>query len=104
MTRSVLMDHGTSNENLIALMRSTLECGTHWCADSRLLSEGDVFVAYPGKQGDGRLYIDAAIASGAAAVLMHVDTAEGWQTAEYAVPLFAVLQLKDRLGALADLW
>ncbi|MFY9138366.1 bifunctional UDP-N-acetylmuramoyl-L-alanyl-D-glutamate--2,6-diaminopimelate ligase MurE/UDP-N-acetylmuramoyl-tripeptide--D-alanyl-D-alanine ligase MurF [Zwartia sp.] len=104
MTRSVLMDHSTSNENLIALMRSTLECGTHWCADSRLLSEGDVFVAYPGKQGDGREYIDAAIASGAAAVLMHVDTVKGWQTAEYAVPLFAVLQLKDRLGALADLW
>ena len=104
MTRSVLMDDRTSNENLIALMRRSLECGSHWCADSRILSQGDVFIAYPGKQGDGRDYIEAAIAAGAAAVLMHVDTVEGWQTTEYAVPLFAVLRLKDRLGVLADLW
>ena len=104
MTHSVLMDDRTSNENLIALMRRTHECGTHWCADSRLLAHGDVFVACPGKQGDGRAFIDAAIAAGASAILMHVDTVVGWQTAEYAVPLFAVVQLKNRLGALADLW
>lgn len=104
MTHSILIDARTSDESLIALVRRSHACGTHWCADSRLLSRGDVFVAYPGKQGDGRAFIDAAIAAGAAAVLMHVDTVEGWQTAEYAVPLFAVLQLKDRLGALADLW
>lgn len=104
MTRSILINDSTSNENLIALMRRTFECGTDWCADSRLLSRGDVFVAYPGKQGDGRDYIENAISGGAAAVLMHVEAEDGWQTTDYSVPLFAVFNLKERLGALADLW
>jgi len=39
------------------------------CADSRAVKPGDVFVAMPGHRVDGRDYIDAAIARGAAAVL-----------------------------------
>ncbi|RLJ67767.1 UDP-N-acetylmuramoylalanyl-D-glutamate--2,6-diaminopimelate ligase [Sulfurisoma sediminicola] len=39
------------------------------CADSRAVGRGDVFVAMPGHRVDGRDYIDAAIANGAAAVL-----------------------------------
>ena len=104
MTRSVLIDDRTSNENLIALLRRSVECGTHLHADSRVLSQGDVFVACPGRQGDGRLFVDAAIARGAAAVLMHGDSVEGWQSAEFAVPVFVVYHLRERLGALADLW
>lgn len=104
MTRSVFIDDCTSSDNLIALMRQTVECGAHWCSDSRLLSRGDVFVAYPGKQSDGRDFIEAAIAKGAAAVLMHVESQERWQTTDEAVQVFAVLKLKERLGALADLW
>jgi len=42
---------------------------TNLCADSRAVRRGDVFVAMPGHRVDGRDYIDAAIASGAAAVL-----------------------------------
>ncbi|MBS1136828.1 MAG: UDP-N-acetylmuramyl-tripeptide synthetase, partial [Proteobacteria bacterium] len=37
--------------------------------DSRALEPGDVFVAYPGARTDGRRFIDAAVAGGAAAVL-----------------------------------
>lgn len=37
--------------------------------DSRLIQAGDLFLAYPGTTTDGRLYIDKAIASGAAAVV-----------------------------------
>jgi murE/murF fusion protein len=104
MIRSIFIDDRTSNVNLIALIRQTVECGTHWCSDSRLLSRGDVFVAYPGKQSDGRDFIDAAIAKGASAVLVHAESQERWQTKDEAVPLFAVLKLKERLGTLADLW
>lgn len=104
MTRSVLIDDRTSDENLIALLRSAIECGAHWFADSRVISQGDVFVAYPGKQGDGRDFVDSAIARGASAVLLHVDDAQSWQAVDYPVPVFSVLGLKSRLGALADLW
>ena len=104
MTRSVLIDDRTSNENLIALLRRSVECGAHLHADSRVLSHGDVFVACPGRQGDGRHFIDAAIARGASAVLMHGDSVEGWNPTEFAVPVFVVHHLRGRLGALADLW
>lgn len=104
MTRSVLIDDRTSDENLIGLVRRAVECGAHWFADSRVLSPGDVFVACPGKQGDGRAFVDAAIARGAAAILMHVDANQAWQPVDYAVPVLAVMGLKTRLGALADLW
>ena len=104
MTQSVLIDDQTSNENLIALLRRTVECGTDWSADSRTLSRGDIFIACPGKKGDGREFIAAAIAKGAVAVLMHTDSAEDWTSASFDVPCFVVLNLQGRLGALADLW
>lgn len=104
MTRSILIDDCTSNENLIALLRAKVECGTHWCADSRALKADDIFVAYPGKKGDGRDFIAAAISADAAAILMHVDSPENWAPSESVVPVFAVVGLKARLGALADLW
>ena len=104
MTRSVLVDDRTSNESLVALIRRSAECGANLCADSRVLSRGEVFVACPGKKGDGREFLSAAIEKGAAAVLMHVDSVEGWEPAHFEVPCFAVLHLQTRLGALADLW
>ena len=104
MMRSVLIDNSTSNENLIALVRRTVECGAHLTSDSRLVMQGDVFVAIPGKMGDGRDFIAAAIERGASAVLIHVDDLQAWQSEEAKVPLFAVLNLKARVGFLADLW
>lgn len=104
MTRSVLIDDSTSNENLIALVRRTVECGAHLTSDSRLVMHGDVFVAIPGKLSDGRDFIAAAIERGASAVLMHIDDLQAWQSKDAAVPLFAVLGLKARLGVIADLW
>lgn len=104
MTRSVLIDDNTSNENLVALVRRTVECGAHLTSDSRLVMQGDVFVAISGKLSDGRDFIAAAIERGASAVLMQVDDAQGWQSKDAAVPLFVVLGLQARLGVLADLW
>jgi murE/murF fusion protein len=104
MMRSVLIDDSTSNDNLIALLRRTVEGGAHLTSDSRLVMRGDVFVAIPGKLSDGRDFITAAIERGASAVLMHADHPQAFQSKEAEVPLFAVLGLKTRLGALADLW
>ena len=104
MTRSLLLDSEISVTNVIALLRSRVECGAHLYLDSRSVAQGDVFVACPGLTGDGRNHIAAAIQQGAAAVLLHVGVNESWQTAEFSVPVLGVVGLRDRLGALADLW
>jgi len=41
--------------------------------DSRNVSVGDIFVAFPGHLTDGRQYIDAAFKQGAVAALVHTD-------------------------------
>ncbi|MGD9953349.1 MAG: UDP-N-acetylmuramoyl-L-alanyl-D-glutamate--2,6-diaminopimelate ligase [Burkholderiales bacterium] len=68
-------------------------------ADSRRAAPGVAFFAYPGERTDGRRFIPAAIAQGAAAVLWE---AEGfaWRE-EWRVPNVAVPRLRDRAGALA---
>jgi UDP-N-acetylmuramyl tripeptide synthase len=83
MTRSVLLDAQLSIENIIALLRSKIECGAHLHMDSREVRQGDVFVAVPGHTGDGRNFIAAAIEQGAAAVLTQVDSAAQWQAADF---------------------
>ncbi|HWT72250.1 MAG TPA: Mur ligase family protein, partial [Oxalicibacterium sp.] len=68
-------------------------------ADSRAIREGDVFVAYPGDETDGRSYISHALARGAAAVV-HEAADFSWN-AEWTVPHLAVEQLKEQAGAIA---
>ena len=79
--------------------------------DSRRVSPGDVFLAFPGDRFDGRHFVAEAIARGAAAVLCE---AEGlvWRS-DWLVPHVAVRGLGDLAGALAahvygyparDLW
>lgn len=70
--------------------------------DSRDLRPGDVFVACRGVHGDGRLYIEQALAAGAAAVVYDSDALA------VAVPrddrLLGVAGLRGMLGELADGW
>ncbi len=68
--------------------------------DSRQLSSGQVFVAYPGIRSDGRHYIDAAIAAGAAAVL-YDKCADAVSPADNTVPMVAIENLKARVGHIA---
>ena len=75
-------------------------------ADSRRVQPGDAFVAVPGRSGDGRAFIDAALARGARAVLVDAD---GWSRRdprfrEDGVPVLAVDSLARDLGALAAAW
>ena len=69
-------------------------------ADSRKVTPGCGFAAYPGDTSDGRNYLDQAIAAGAAGVL--------WEQRDYAwpqewsqLPNVAVTGLKDRIGEIA---
>ncbi|MCB1895153.1 MAG: UDP-N-acetylmuramoyl-L-alanyl-D-glutamate--2,6-diaminopimelate ligase [Zoogloeaceae bacterium] len=69
-------------------------------ADSRAVSPGDLFVAYPGFSNDGRRFIGDAVARGAAAVLWEADGGE-WP-GERDLPNLPVPQLRDQVGDLAD--
>ena len=68
-------------------------------SDSRRVQAGDVFFAYPGDAADGRRFIAAAVAQGAAAVL-YDDTGFSWDAA-VAVPHLAVAGLKRQAGPIA---
>lgn len=68
-------------------------------ADSRRIVAGDVFVAYPGDEIDGRLYIDDAIARGARAILYEGRDAE-WQD-DWNLPHLAIDNLKMQIGQIA---
>lgn len=69
--------------------------------DSRKVGRGDIFLAYPGAVSDGRNYITAALAAGAAAVL--------WESRDFAwnpawpVVNIGVHGLRQLAGELADL-
>jgi UDP-N-acetylmuramyl-tripeptide synthetase len=69
-------------------------------ADSRALTIGDVFLAYPGELSDGRRYIAAALARGAAAVVYEAkDATVTVPSAD--VPHLAVENLRAVVAALA---
>lgn len=68
--------------------------------DSRRISTGEAFAAYPGERLDGRRYIAQAIAAGAAAVLWEREGFE-WRS-EWQVPNLPVENLRDKVGEIAS--
>ncbi|ROR81991.1 UDP-N-acetylmuramoyl-tripeptide--D-alanyl-D-alanine ligase [Plantibacter flavus] len=62
--------------------------------DSRLVTPGDIFVAKPGEETDGHLFADAAVANGAALLIVERELA-------VAVPQIVVEDSVTALGALA---
>jgi UDP-N-acetylmuramoyl-L-alanyl-D-glutamate--2,6-diaminopimelate ligase len=73
--------------------------GAELTSDSRSVHDGDVFVAYPGDEADGRNYIADAIERGASAVLY--ETGGHIVGAERDVPHLAVENLKQYAGEIA---
>jgi UDP-N-acetylmuramoyl-L-alanyl-D-glutamate--2,6-diaminopimelate ligase len=73
--------------------------GGRLVSDSRRLQRGDVFFAYPGEAVDGRKYIDAALANGAAGVV-YEECGFAWNQA-LDVPHLAVAGLKKNAGPIA---
>lgn len=69
--------------------------------DSRLVRQGDLFIACFGKNHDAREYIDQVIAAGAAAVL--AESGGKWQGAELrnSVPVIAIDNLAARVSEIA---
>jgi UDP-N-acetylmuramoyl-L-alanyl-D-glutamate--2,6-diaminopimelate ligase len=67
--------------------------------DSRAVTRGDIFLAYPGERSDGRLFIADAIAREAAAVLWERDGFE-WN-AGWRLPNLSVNGLRSLAGPLA---
>lgn len=66
--------------------------------DSRQVCPGDLFLAYPGLETDGRDYILSAIDRGAVAVLYDP---EGYDVAAATVPLIPISSLAQRVGHIA---
>ena len=69
--------------------------------DSRLVTPGDLFLAFPGGAADGRRYIPDAIARGAAAVVWESAGADGVDWATLTVPNIAVTNLRALAGNIA---
>ena len=112
MTAQMTEDRGQKTEALARLRRVLdKECSAaeHYdlssvlcplSSDSRLVRQGDTFVAYPGEKTDGRQFIAQAIAQGANAVIwesQHFAWDDAWQ-----IPNLAVSDLRHKAGWLAD--
>lgn len=70
------------------------------CLDSRQVQAGELFVAYPGEHSDGREFMESAQAAGAVAI---VYESSGFELeTELSIPVYAVSQLQQKLGLLAD--
>ena len=74
---------------------------TSLAVDSRQISPGDVFIAYPGTRADGRAFITQALERGAAAVLWEREGFE-WNPA-WVVPNLALDELRALSGEIAHI-
>ncbi|NLC36923.1 MAG: UDP-N-acetylmuramoyl-L-alanyl-D-glutamate--2,6-diaminopimelate ligase, partial [Alcaligenaceae bacterium] len=72
--------------------------------DSRRIASGDVFFACPGFAGDGRQYVEAAIAAGAAALVVQAPAPASLKQQAGAVPVLEVEGLVSFLGETAHIW
>ncbi|UOO76928.1 UDP-N-acetylmuramoyl-L-alanyl-D-glutamate--2,6-diaminopimelate ligase [Neisseria sp. Dent CA1/247] len=69
-------------------------------SDSRKIKQGDIFIACQGEYTDGREYIPAAVANGAAFVFWDDDGKFAWNP-EWNVPNQGIKNLKTRAGIVA---
>ncbi len=68
--------------------------------DSRSVSPGDAFIAWPGTAQDGRRYVPAALAAGASACLVEADGVAAFGFTDERIA--ALSGLKAATGAVAD--
>lgn len=69
--------------------------------DSRQVQPGDLFIAYPGAAADGRLFIEKAVASGAAAVIYEPEQMPLGCILPNTVPCMAISHLTEQLPEIA---
>jgi UDP-N-acetylmuramyl-tripeptide synthetase len=84
-------------------LRQQLPARARLRCDSRLVSAGDAFFAYPGEQGDGRQWLAPALDAGAAAVVMERVGIEPYEAvvAGAGVPWLGVEGLRRQAGEIA---
>ena len=80
-------------------LRGVLAPGAGLSADSRAVSPGDAFFAFPGQASDGRRFVAQAVARGAGAVLYELDDAGPLEIG--AVPARGVSGLRQLAGPIA---
>ncbi len=71
----------------------------HMTLDSREVSSGSLFFGVPGEKTDGRRFVDQALRSGAAAVLVE---GREWDTSEPRGKCFPIDDLKSQVGRIAS--
>ena len=72
--------------------------------DSRRVTPGDVFFACPGLAGDGRQYLQEAVAAGAVALVVQTPLPPHFKREAATVPVLEVAGLVPLLGETAHLW
>ncbi len=87
--------------DVVAQLRRQAPAARGMTADSRRVSAGDVFLAFPGDVHDGRRHIAAAIGAGAAAVLWE-PAGHDWREGD--VTNLAVPDLRANAASLAAAW
>jgi UDP-N-acetylmuramoyl-L-alanyl-D-glutamate--2,6-diaminopimelate ligase len=71
--------------------------------DSRQVTKGDIFVALPGHEVDGRRFIEEAFRQGAQAVICHTDNPQNHGLCEKtSKPIIYLYHLSQQLGQLAE--
>lgn len=78
---------------------------TGLCQHSNRIVAGDAFVAYPGRDKDGRNYIADAVHHGAQAVIYDPDNITASQEtvlAHLTIPAFPIHHLADKIPSMAD--
>lgn len=85
---------------ILAWLRREVGPAAQLHSDSRSITKGDVFFAYPGDAADGRQFIEQAIRMGAGAVV-HESFAWSWN-AVWSVPHLGVADLKNTAGEIAS--
>jgi len=69
--------------------------------DSRRISKGDGFIAWPGGIHDGRQYVAQAIANGASACLVEAQGCEAFDWSQYPQQIGSYFNLKKDSGPIA---
>ncbi|KMY86733.1 UDP-N-acetylmuramoylalanyl-D-glutamate-2,6- diaminopimelate ligase [Candidatus Paraburkholderia calva] len=87
--------------NAVDWLRAHAQSGAQLHADTRSLKSGDVFLAYAVDGADNRPYLDAALASGAAAALYQPENFAGKPDASKTL---AVPALNNLAGPIAAAW
>jgi murE/murF fusion protein len=94
----------SATDGVVTWLRACVAVGADLRLDSREVCTGDVFVACRGRASDGSLYIQQAVARGAAAILVEGPSASLPEVLASGVPMRVVDGLRGMLGELADIW